>query len=198
MGKSIVYATLFVVALALTSCGGTKQVTTAEQPKNPFGEAFEAPCQIYDTDEDFTATGFFTGSMNQKGKLQLNARQNALQAIREKYANVYQGMVSNYDDSYGDNKGNDLSDKLQRAGDQVIEAELNHAKDECVKFSTVRDDGMVECYVAVRISKTKLAEKTAQAISNVLTDDEKIKIDFREEEYRKKYEERLAQYRGNR
>lgn len=153
------------------------------------------PCAIYDTREKFAATGIYKGSSNQKGECHKFALENAKSLIRAKYHHTYKGMISDYSSTIGNNRGNDISTKLEQAGDQVINAVLNDALETCTKFGAVQDDGMVECYVAIEIYKDELANKVTKKVADVLTKDEKLEIRFQEEEFRKKMEERMANYK---
>lgn len=172
-----------------TSCGSKKQVV--QKSKSPFGEVYSMPCEAHDTKEKYAATGIFRGSSYQKGECHRNAIANAKAIIREKYHSVYKGMISEYSSNAGNNSGNDIATKIERAGDEVVEAVLNDAYEVCSKFSAVDDDGMVECYVAIEIEKGELAAKVAKGVSNVLSDKEKEEINFNEFTYRKQMEERM-------
>lgn len=191
--RTFIYAVCLTTTV-LASCGSKKQVVK-NVPNAPFGEVYSMPCEIHDTKEKFAATGIYKGSSNQKGECHLNAIANAKAIIREKYRHAYKGMISDYSSTIGNNRGNDISTKLERAGDVVIEAVLNDAYEVCSKFSSVQDDGMIECYVSIEIYKDELADKVSKQVANVLTDDEKLKINFQEEEYRKRMEERMMNYK---
>lgn len=196
---AVAIASTFVLSLCLISCTAQKksvQTDSRQAATSPFGETFEAPCQMYDTPEEFGATGIYLGSSNQKGKCQLNALANARQKVYEKYHHAYKGLVSNYDNTYGNNRGNDIEDKLERAGDMALDVVLNDIQESCVRFSGVRDDGMVECYVGIRVPKGKLAAETAKQVANVLTDAEKKQIDFNEYKFRQDLEERQKKFDG--
>lgn len=193
--RTFIYAVCLMTTV-LASCGSKKQVVKNES-NAPFGEVYSMPCEIHDTKEKFAATGIYKGSSNQKGECHLNAIANAKAIIREKYHHAYKGMISDYSSTIGNNRGNDISTKLERAGDVVIEAVLNDAYEVCSKFSGVQDDGMIECYVSIEIYKDELADKVSKQVANVLTDDEKLKINFQEEEYRKRMEERMMNYKDS-
>lgn len=199
MKKIIALAMAAVASLSLfTSCGtGKGAATSATQSKsaNPFGETFDVPCAIFDTREKFAATGIYKGSSNQKGECHKYALENAKALIRAKYHHTYKGMISDYSSTIGNNRGNDITTKMEQAGDQVINAVLNDALESCFKFGAVQDDGMVECYVAIEIYKDELANKVTKKVADVLTKDEKLEIRFQEEEFRKKMEERMANYK---
>lgn len=195
---SIIAALAAATLMLVSSCGAQKAATAAaasSQPKSPFGEVYEVPCAVYDTPEQFAATGIYRGSSYQKGECQLNALQNARQLVYEKYHHAYQGMVSNYSQSIGNNRGNDIETKMNRAGDQIMDIILNDIQANCVKFSAVGDDGMVECYVGITVPKAMIAEQVTNAVSDVLTPEEKEAIGFDEFVYRKQMQERMAEYK---
>ena len=106
-------------------------------------------------------------------------------------------MISNYSSTVGNNRGNDIATKLERAGDVVLDAMLNDAYEVCTKFSNVFDDGMIECYVGLEIPKGELAEKVSQKVADVLTDEEKEKINFNQYNYRKQMEDRMKNYKDS-
>ena len=54
---------------------------------------------------------------------------------------------------------------------------------------------MVECYVAIEIYKEELAEKVSKKVADILTDEEKERINFNEYNYRKEMEERMNKYK---
>ncbi len=197
MKRIYLRVTLGVITMMLISCGSQKQaVAQSQNSKAPFGEVYSMPCEVYDTPDKFTATGIYRGSSYQKGECQLNALENAKQMVYAKYRHTYNGMISNYNASIGNNRGNEISTKLERAGDAVINAMLNDITATCIKFSNVFDDGMVECYVAIEIYKDELAEKVSKKVSDVLTQEEKDQINFNEYNYRKQMEERMKNYKG--
>ena len=197
MTKKIYASALCLMALVFASCGSQKQVVAQSPTSNaPFGEVFSMPCgEFRDTPEKFAAVGIYRGSSYQKGECPLNAIANAQAIIREKYHHSYKGMISNYSSTIGNNRGNDIETKLERAGDVVLDAVLNDAYEVCSKYSKVFDDGMIECYVAIEIQKGELAEKVAKKVADVLTDEEKEKIKFNEYNYRKQMEERMKNYK---
>lgn len=185
---------LATITLLFTSCKQQQNLSYGRQVdlgEAPFGEAYEAPCQMYDTDEEFAATGIYRGSAEQKGDVELNALANARQQIWEKFSHEYNGLLRNYRNSYGNNMGNDIQNKLQEAGDQIIKAYLNHIQSKCTKFSRVKADGKVECYVGISVSKAEMASKVAKGVANSLTTTEKNEIDFEEFQFQKEVQKAL-------
>ncbi len=188
--------TMAVAAFAMVSCGSSKQVTTAAPvSQSPFGEVYEAPCTVYDTPEEFAATGIYRGSMNQKGEVHKYALQNAQSIVRMKIKHAYQGMISDFSQSVGNNQGNDIITKVSQAGDQIIDAVINNTSECCIRYGAVGEDGHLECYVAIKISKEDLSQKVAHAVDNKLTDEEKLRIGFEEQQYRKQMDQRFKEYK---
>lgn len=190
--KKIFAYSLIITALLLTSCGTQKQVALPSRPSaKPFGEVYSMPCEVYDTPEKFMATGIYRGSSYQKGQCRLNALENAKQVIYSKYKHSYEGIINHYSKDMGNNRGNDIATKIEREGNAVILAILDDVSETCIKFSNVFDDGMIECYVAIEVIKGEIAQKVSNRLSNVLTQEEKDRIDFNESNFRKQMEERM-------
>ncbi len=194
--KKIMF-TMAIVAFALVSCGSSKSTASNNPPaQSPFGEVFEAPCTVYDTPEEFAATGIYRGSMNQKGEVHKYALQNAQAIVRQKIQHAYKGMLSDFSQSVGNNQGNDIITKVTQAGDQIIDAVVNNTSECCLRWGSVGADGHVECYVAIRISKADLSQKVAKEVENKLSDEEKMRIGFEESQYRQRMNEAFKEYQG--
>ena len=185
-----------IVAFGLSSCGAKKQIAqpSASSGSSPFGVTYTTPCEIYDTPTEFTATGIFRGSANQKQEVHKNALLNAQDIVRIKMKHAYKGMVSDYSSSTGNNQGNDIERKMTSAGDRIIDVIVNETSESCLRFGEVQSDGHLECYVSIRIPKQEVAQKVAQEVKDKLSQEEKDRIGFNEQEYRKQMEERFKQY----
>ena len=198
MKKILLSLAVASLAVVFASCGNSKTVVDNKNNSgvNPFGEVYEVPCTVYDTDTDFAATGIFRGSMNQKGELLKLALQNAQEQVRMKIKHAYKGMVSNYSQTIGNNQGNDIERKVTMAGDQIIDAVVNDTRAVCQRFGAVGEDGHIECYVAIQISKVDLSEKVSNAVNDVLSEDEKMRIGFNEMKYREQMNKSFEQYKS--
>lgn len=195
MKRTLLFLGLTAMML-MSSCSSNKN-TAQNDYRSPFGETYESPCLELDSDTEFGATGIYQCSASQKGQAQSFALQNAQQQIRMKMQHVYRGMVSDFSQNYGGNAGNDIQNKITIAGDQVINEVINDTRATCVKFSGVDDRGNIECYVGIRISKTKLAKEISHRVSDALTQDEKARIDFNEHRYREDMEARFRRFQEN-
>lgn len=187
--------TFAMTALVCMSCAAKKPVQQASRSTNPFGDTFEAPCTVYDTPDRFAATGIFRGSSHQLGEVQKGALLNAQELVRLKMQHAYKGMVSEYSSNIGDNNGNDIERKMTSAGDHMIDAIVNETAQSCTKYGAVEEDGHITCYTAIEISKAETAKKVASAVQNMLSDDEKMRINFNEEQYRQQMEKRFEEFK---
>lgn len=188
------FAVLLMTALVLSSCSAKQAVAQSQKTQNPFGETFEAPCQVYDTKQDFAASTSFRGSSMQRNEVQKGALLAAQELIRLKMQHAYKGMVSEYSASVGNNRGNDVERKMTSAGDRIIDAIINETMQSCTRWSGIYDDGDIECYIAIEISKEETARRISQEVKDHLTQDEKDRIGFNEEVYREKMQKRFEEY----
>ena len=64
MKKVKLFTVVCGIAMVLSACGTKKTVAqnTNKGGGNPFGESYSAPCEVYDTPQDFEETGISKGS----------------------------------------------------------------------------------------------------------------------------------------
>ena len=184
-------------ALLLSSCGTQKNpMTTANNNRSasPFGDVYEVPAAENDTDEYFGATGIASGSKARMGELQLMALTNAQNIIRQKMQHAYKGAVDDYMNSVGNNAGTDIEAKIERGGTQIIDVIVNDTQaSKGPMFSAVDDKGNVTCYIGIRISKKAMVDKIADYVS----EDEELKIRFKEDQFRQRMEESFKKFKEN-
>lgn len=192
--KLFLMMALIAGVCVMTSCGGSKQVVAANQSVNPFSSgSYAAPGFEPDTDEYFTGWGTANGPQARMDVLQLSALTNAQNAVRQKMKHAYKGLVSDYSNYIGNNNGSDAQVHVERAGNQIIDAVVNDTKAQSLNFSGVDDKGRVNCYVGIRIYKKQLADKIADAVS----EDEELKIRFKEDQFRQYMEDKFKDYKEN-
>ena len=191
--KKIQFLAIMMIACALVSCGAKQ--AASKKGKNPFGESYEAPCQVYDTKQVFAATAAFRGSSMQPSEVQKGALIAAQEIVRLKMQHAFQGMVSEYSSTVGNNRGNDIERKITAAGDRIIDLIVNETTQTCVRYSEVFENGDIMCHVSVEISKADAARRVTEAVEDKLTQDEKDRIGFNEEQYREQMQQRSEQYK---
>lgn len=181
------------------SCGVNKNsvINTASRSGNPFGDVYELPAAEYDTDEYFGATGIATGPATRQDVLQSAALTNAQNLVRQKMKHAYQGMIDDYSNYVGTSAGTNAETKIERGGTQIIDAVVNETRATKVVFSGVDDKGNMTCYTGIRISKKELAEKIVEQVTEAVSEDEELKVRFKEEEFRKNMDERFKKFKEN-
>lgn len=190
-----------VICMAAIGCGTSKRVTTTQeqqQQRNPFGELRAMPTDIYevDTPEYFAQTGIASGSAAQMGQLQLNALANAREMLQNRLQTAYEGVVSTFTSTFGNNAGSDLQNALTSGVDNVLKGYLgNLGAFKPPHFSLVDDKGNTTCYISIRMSKNELAEKISQKVTDNVSEDEELQIQFRQEEFRKYKDEVLNKFK---
>ncbi|MDR1407378.1 MAG: hypothetical protein LBJ23_04950 [Tannerella sp.] len=179
-----------VVGVIATSCK-SKQTSTGGG-----GGYDRLPCEVFDDDEYFGATGIASGPATQKGTLQLAALSNGQNMIRRKMEHAYEGLVKDYMEHIGSNPGSDVETQTIGGGNQVIMGIINNTSHHCQLFSKVDEKGNVECYIGIRISKRKVADAVADAVAGNLPQKEKEDIRQRADEFRKHMDDYLKKYKG--
>ncbi|GHT44437.1 hypothetical protein AGMMS49965_20060 [Bacteroidia bacterium] len=181
----------------MTSCGGSKGMAGGNYGKpagggSPFGDVFEAPCTMMDTDDYFAATGIASGSKNRMDVLQTAALTNAQNLVRQKLQHAYKGAIDDYSKYIGNNAGSDAVAKVERGGTQIIDALINNTRAACgPKFSAVDERGDVTCFVGIQISTKQITEKMVDHVSH----DEEMKIRFDEDEFRKRMDANFEKFK---
>lgn len=185
-----------VAMMFLASCSATKPATVASntRPSSPFGDVYEVPAAEHDTDDYFGATGIASGPKARMDVLQMAALTNAQNIVRQKMQHAYKGAIDDYSSYIGNNAGADAVNKVERAGTQIIDAIVNDTQaTKGPMFSAVDEKGNVTCYVGIRVSKKVIAEKIADYVS----EEEELKIRFKEDQFRQKMEENFKKFKEN-
>ena len=166
-----------------------------------LGESWELPCQMYDDDDYFTATGIAKGNIDEKGRLPELALFVARQIVEWKVRPAYYSMgviiAMEVNGLLSDDKKKEdnIKDKINKAGYSVIKTIIANAQAKCVKYSNITEDGMIEVYVGIKISRRKLAEEMLREIRKVLSENKKNEISFDEMMYIKRMDEKFQQYK---
>ena len=202
MKKIFTFAAVVCAAMMMVSCGVSQKAATTNAPvaskasASPFGDVYESPCTDYDTPEYFASQGMAVGAKARMADLQRLAIANAQQSIRIKMQHAYKGAVADYLNSVGTNAGTDIESKLEAGGDQIMDLIVNESNTTCgPKYSAVDEKGNVTCFVSIRIPKKALAETIVENVVDNVSDDEELKIRFKEDEFRKRTLENFERFK---
>ena len=124
-GKINLGVALAISAMAMIGCGQKSGSAAPQQTAGTTQQYRDPVCFEADTPEYITGRGEYRGSSKQEGELVIQATERAKFAARQKLGGQYKGIISDYRNSMGNNQGNDLVSKMESAGDQAIDRELN-------------------------------------------------------------------------
>lgn len=189
---------MVAVATMLISCGTTKTAVQAPQSAgSPFGNVYEMPAAEYDTDDYFGATGIAQGPATRMDVLQMAALTNAQNIVRQKIQHAYKGAIRDYSNYIGTNAGADAETKMERGGTQLIDAIVNDTKATKIVFSSVDEKGNVTCFTGIRVNKKAVSDVLAKQVADNVSDEEELKIRFKEEQFSKHIEESFKNFKEN-
>lgn len=183
-----------MIALAFVGCKSSQQTTSNNNYSNNTqaelpGKRMVLPCVDASMDDDdyFRDLGIGT-SINKQ-----SARKAAVEASKSMIKSRLGGMIKGVSTDYSRTvAGQAPADKVQRIIEeeftQVVEKMLNDADKTCEDMYQVAS-GEFESYYAIQISKKEMINK----VSNVLSSNEELEIEFNREQFRKFAEKRMAE-----
>ncbi|MDR1022364.1 MAG: hypothetical protein LBL94_03700 [Prevotellaceae bacterium] len=142
--------------------------------------ATEMPCQQFDDDEWFYATGtrqFKAGNINTAPTALLRSTQ--LQ-MRQKLAGVYKAVTRDYFDQMSTDEGSYANEHIESAGDLVVRAKVNETYEVCRRQSAPDANNNITMYMAIKVSKKQFVDDVVKEISK----DKQMEIRFNEKQFR--------------
>lgn len=143
-------------------------------------QATEMPCQMYDDDEWFYATGMRqvkANSFNTAATATLRATQ---QQMRQKLSALYRSVTRDYFDQMDTEEGSYERSHIESAGDLVVRAMINDTYEVCRKNTDPDDNGNMIMYMTIKASKKKFLDTAV----NALTKDKELEVRFNEKQFR--------------
>ena len=157
-----------------------KAAAEAEQHARMTAVA-EMPCQSYDDDEWFYATGakqFEMKKISQTPAVLLRSTQRQLQ---DKLSGAYKQVTQNYFDQMDTEEGEYAREHIESAGLMVINQMINETREFCRKQTGYPDaQGLYTMYMSIRLSKKEIIEKVVDKISK----DKELNVRFNENKFR--------------
>lgn len=180
----------------MTSCGGSSKAVVAQQTVQPssasysdLGPTTRFPLMREATEDEWYEVGTATGPKARMGQIRVAALRNARQLIRESMSEAYKGMLSEYSNMVGNNIGTDYQEKAEAAGDKIIDAVTGKLPPIDEQYN-IDEKGNITFFRLVKMSKKEIADKIANAVS----EDEELKIRFKESEFRKYMQEKFKEF----
>lgn len=129
------------------------------------------PCQRYDDNEYYAASGFMRikagGDTERDYTLDINKLLNSLrQQVKSKIGGKYKAVVRDYFDQMDiDSKSSEAS-HIESAGEQIIDQILNDTEEDCREFGPVDDAGYQNIYIGILVRKVQLVEQIIDDLEN--------------------------------
>lgn len=149
------------------------------------------PCQRYDDNEYYAASGFFrmkAGGVGEKDfTLLINKELNSLrQQVKSKIGGKYQSVVRDYFDQMDIDDKSSAASHIESAGEQVIDQFLNDTEEDCREYGPVDDGGYQNVYIGILVRKKQLVDKIIDGIENdkSIPANEKEQLRKNEEKFR--------------
>lgn len=143
-------------------------------------QATEMPCQMYDDDEWFYATGMRqvkANSFNTAVTATLRATQ---QQMRQKLSAQYRAVTRDYFDQMDTEEGSYERSHIEGAGDLIVRAMINDTYEVCRKNTEPDENGNMIMYMTIKASKKKFLDNAV----NTLSKDKELEVRFNEKQFR--------------
>ncbi len=201
--KTIIYLATIALVFFTTSCGSTKQVS---QVSNQQGKvAIEKdPCLVY-KEEKPAQRGYGIGThykqMTARNFAELQARGDLARAIQ----NCIETTTSEYGESAGlyasdTEQGNIAEDQGGAGNDRISGMAKELIRGAIVSKTSIYQlpNKQYEVHVCVEYSESvsEIATKVAKSFSEMLTEEQKLRLKFNEQEFKKQQEKAFANYKG--
>lgn len=178
-----IYQLLFLITLSVLvySCGSSKSTGVSGDVE------LNLPCQglEYNTNKDF-----FRANMPALSTDMGTAKSKALIAARAEVATSVNALVErvtdNYNSSYQSGEQEEAKIRTTDMIRSVVKENLRDSRIICEKIMKTKD-GKYRCYVAVEVSKNDILNE----INSQLRNDEKLRMDFEYEKFKKIFEEEM-------
>ncbi len=184
--KISLIALLFVSALVISSCGGSKKVDKDTAERTGGFHELKLPC----ADKGSSDKKFFRASSVGNSKDLATSREKALLMTKQRLASLIQSTLKSVTERYvnemdaGD--GSEFSQTFENITRDVVKQKLVDITIICEKTGQ-KDDGSYETYMAIEVSKEAIYNGVDKGISR----DKKMETLYDREKFRKTYEEEM-------
>jgi hypothetical protein len=179
---SLWLALLFGISLALASCKSDKKI--AKESKEKLVTVF-CTGPKYETDNKAFRANSVGESIDQaiSKKIALN---NARTQLASEIKVTVQSALDNYAKQQVHNTNADLEKNFQSLSREIVNQELVGTRTICEKVTKAKK-GKYKTYVAIELA----SDKILKSLDDRLSKDEKVKIDYDYEKFKKEFEKAL-------
>ncbi len=175
-------AALFGISLALASCKSDKKI--AKGNKEKLVEVFCSGSK-YQTDNKVFRANSVGESIDQaiSKKIALN---NARTQLASEIKVTVQSALDNYAKQQVHNNNADLEKNFQSLSREIVDQELVGTRTICEKVTKAKK-GKYKTYIAIELT----SDKILKSLNDRLSKDEKLKIDYDYEKFKKEFDKAL-------
>lgn len=180
--KKVCYLLCIAVVSIMISCGGSKSVGVDGDVE------LNIPCSgpEYNTNKEYVRAnmpGLSTDMGTAKSKALIAARAELATSVNA----LMERVTDNYNSSYQAGEQEEAKIRTTDMVRSVVKENLRDSRIICEKMMKTKD-GKYRCYVAVEVAK----ESILTGISDQLMKDEKLRMDFEYEKFKKVFEEEIS------
>ncbi len=180
----MVMAALLVVPV-MQSCKSSKNTVKGEEEIQVYCSGPE-----YQSNDKYFRANNIGESTNQsmaKKKAMSNARLDLASSIETRV----KAVIDNYFSSYNTGEAMEDRERYEGLAREVINQELQGIRTICEKF-TKTQQGTYKAYVAIELA----GDEILNGMKNRISDDEKLRIDFQYDKFKKEFEKEMEDYKG--
>lgn len=176
-------------------CGSSKVSKVQESQKTPVDEVeVIVPCSGADF---FTNNKAFRANSLGESSDQVTAQKKALINARSSLASSIQSTIKSVTDNYVNsrefNNREEMEERFESLNREVVNQELSGTQIICEKY-TKTSDGRYKAYIAIELTTDKLIEKYNERLAA----DDRLKIDYDYEQFKKTFEKEMEKFASSR
>lgn len=184
--KKLTNLSFIMLAIAATFFVGCKSKEKSTTP--PKGEVeVVVPCSGPDY---FTTNKFFRANSIGESQDQVTSKKKALANARLELASsietTVKAVTDNYVNSREMNNKEEVEERFEQLGREVVNQKLSGVKTICEKLMKT-ENGSYKTYIAIELS----ADELVASYNERLSKDEKLKIDYDYEKFKKTFDEEM-------
>ena len=183
-------AGMAIIVIAFSACGSTKKAVQTPNDEDVVVTYCSGP-EYFSNAEHVRAND--VGESQDQSVSKKKAYTNARTAMAASLQTLVKTVNENYVESSEYNNKEEVLEKFQSLTYEVIIQELDNTGTLCEKV-TKTSNNKYKTYVAIELAGDELTS----ACGSKLSQDEKLKIDFDLDRYKKTFEKQMKQYEENR
>lgn len=196
MKKLSVFRNIFLLAtlavfIILSGCKSKEKVAKVEEQGETLIEVYCSGPEYFSNNEFFRANqvGESVDQATAKKKAQSNARAELASSIQT----TVKAVVDNYVNSRELNNVEEAEERFESLSREVVNQKLTGVKTICEK-TTKTSTGNYKTYIAIELAGDELMN----ALNERLSKDDKLKIDYDYEQFKKTFEKEMDKFEKNR